>query len=149
MLNLISNAFKFTLEGSIRVELEAEGNHVELRVRDTGVGIAPSDLGRIFERFHQAARSAARTHEGSGIGLALVQELVTIHAGTIQASSKLGRGTEFVVRIPSGTAHLPRDRVVTADPARVPSQDVDGAAPFVEEALRWLPDGASGAAPEP
>jgi signal transduction histidine kinase/response regulator RpfG family c-di-GMP phosphodiesterase len=148
VLNLISNAFKFTLEGAIRVELEAEGNHVELRVRDTGVGIAPSDLGRIFERFHQAPRAAARTHEGSGIGLALVQELVTIHAGTIQATSELGRGTEFVVRIPRGTAHLPRDRVVAAAPARVPAR-ADGATPFVEEALRWLPDGPSGAAPEP
>src|SRR5690606_33299549 len=85
VLNLISNAFKFTLEGSIAVELEAQGEHVELRVRDTGVGIAPGDLDRIFERFHQAPRSAARTHEGSGIGLALVQELVTIHGGTIRA----------------------------------------------------------------
>jgi signal transduction histidine kinase/DNA-binding response OmpR family regulator len=150
VLNLISNAFKFTLEGSIRVELEAEGQHVELRVRDTGVGIAPGDLGRIFERFHQAPRAAARTHEGSGIGLALVQELVAIHGGTIQATSELGRGTEFVVRIPRGTAHLPRDRVVAAGAARVPAaRMVDGAAPFVEEALRWLPNGAPSAAPGP
>jgi signal transduction histidine kinase len=148
VLNLISNAFKFTFEGSISVELDTRDDQVELRVRDTGVGIAPDELRRVFERFYRAPRVAARTHEGSGIGLALVQELVTIHSGTIRAASELGRGTEFVVRIPRGTAHLPPERVA-ASPAHAPARVVEAAVPFVEEALRWLPGAATSAPPEP
>jgi len=144
VLNLISNAFKFTFEGSIAVTVTASEDHVELRVRDTGIGIAPEDLGRIFERFHRVERSAARTHEGSGIGLALVQELVSLHGGTIRATSDVGRGTEFRVRIPLGSAHLPPDSVA-APGGRGPGADraTVAAVPFVQEALRWLPGNAA------
>jgi signal transduction histidine kinase len=142
VLNLISNAFKFTFEGSITIQLAARERHVELRVRDTGIGIAREDLGRIFQRFQRVERAAARTHEGSGIGLTLVQELVTIHGGTIEATSELGRGTEFCVRIPLGAAHLPGQRAVDPRHRSAPANAMGAALPFVEEALRWLPDGA-------
>ncbi len=81
VLNLLSNAFKFTFEGGIAVELVDRGAAVELVVRDTGIGIAPAELDRVFDRFHRVENARARTHEGSGIGLALVQELVRLHGG--------------------------------------------------------------------
>jgi len=139
VLNLLSNAFKFTFEGSITVALAAGEGHAELLVRDTGIGLAPADLDRIFERFHRIDRARARTHEGSGIGLALVQELVTLHGGTIAATSEVGRGTEFRVRIPLGTAHLSADAVVVPASAEAKPHARVAAVPFIEEALRWLP----------
>ncbi len=137
LLNLLSNAFKFTFEGRIEVSLRHEGAHAVLRVSDTGVGIAAEDLPRVFERFHRIEGTRARTHEGSGIGLALVQELAKLHGGSVDVESRLGAGTTFAVTIPRGSAHLPAERIgmrqeVTA--SRL------GAAPFVGEALRWLPD---------
>jgi signal transduction histidine kinase len=137
VLNLISNAFKFTFEGEIEVAVRRAGTHVELSVRDTGIGISANDLPRLFERFHRVEGAKARTHEGSGIGLALVQELVRLHHGEIRAESVEGEGTVFTVRIPRGTAHLPRDRVVAARP-HAPTATRAGV--FVEEALHWLPD---------
>ena len=136
VLNLISNALKFTFEGRVRVRLRAAGSHVELAVEDTGTGIAEEELPRLFERFHRIQGARSRTHEGSGIGLAMVQELARLHGGRIQATSKLGEGTRFVVVIPFGAAHLPADRV-RDEPA--PTSSGRGAAPYVEEALRWLP----------
>jgi signal transduction histidine kinase len=141
VLNLISNALKFTFEGSIGVRLEIREQQAELRVRDTGIGIAADDLGRIFQRFHRVEQAAGRTHEGSGIGLALVQELVGVHGGTIRATSQLGQGSEFIVRIPLGQGHLPPERVVASGSA--PKKLLGAAVPFVEEALRWLPAGAA------
>ena len=138
VLNLLSNAFKFTFKGSIAVELAAEEGQAVLRVRDTGVGIEPADLAHVFDRFHRVERAAARTHEGSGIGLALVRELVTIHGGTITAASVPGEGTVFSVRVPFGTAHLPAERIASiSHPTHPPRRDA--ATPYVEEALRWLP----------
>ncbi len=137
VLNLLSNAFKFTLEGGIHVRLTHEGGTAQLVVEDTGVGVPEHELPRLFERFHRVEGVAARTHEGSGIGLALVQELVKLHGGAIEASSEFGRGTEFRVRIPYGSAHLAPSQVSTkAAPARTGGH----AQAFVQEALRWLPD---------
>ncbi|MDC3962445.1 response regulator [Polyangium jinanense] len=137
VLNLLSNALKFTFEGKVRVALQAVGNHVELTVEDTGTGIAEDELPRLFDRFHRIQGARSRTHEGSGIGLALVQELVRLHGGRIQVASELGKGTRFSVVIPLGAAHLPADRV-RAEPA--PASSRSGVvAPYVEEALRWLP----------
>ena len=143
VLNLLSNAFKFTLTGSIRVSLRRADGAVELAVSDTGSGIPTTELERIFERFHRVAGERARTHEGSGIGLALVHELVRLHGGTISVSSVLGEGSTFVVRLPTGSAHLPADRIV--EDARLPAASPatatsSAASPYVEEALRWLPD---------
>ena len=80
VLNLVSNAYKFTLAGGITVRL-ARGRRVKLAVQDTGSGIPPEELPRLFERFHRVEGTKGRTHEGTGIGLALVQELVKIHGG--------------------------------------------------------------------
>jgi PAS domain S-box-containing protein len=135
VLNLLSNAFKFTFEGRITVQLRSLGDRVELRVADTGVGIPQADLPRMFERFHRVKHSRARTHEGTGIGLALVQELARIHGGGVTVASEEGRGTTFTVTVQMGTAHLPSGRV----PSRqLPSTGL-GAIPYVDEALRWLP----------
>ena len=116
LLNLLSNAFKFTFDGQIRVELRSRGDRVELRVADTGVGIPEADLPRMFERFHRVKHVRARTHEGTGIGLALVQELARLHGGGVTVESEEGRGTTFTVTIRTGTAHLPPERIA-GDPA--------------------------------
>jgi len=138
VLNLLSNAFKFTFEGEITVTLRQAGSAVELIVCDTGTGIPAVEVPRLFERFHRVENARGRTHEGSGIGLALVQELVKLHGGTITAESTVGRGTTFCISIPLGTEHLPREQVGSDHIAA--TQPTTGASPFVEEALRWLPD---------
>jgi signal transduction histidine kinase/DNA-binding response OmpR family regulator len=144
VLNLLSNAFKFTFEGEIRVSLRSCGSQVELEVADTGVGIPPADLPKIFQRFHRVRNARSRSHEGTGIGLALVQELVKLHGGEVIAESEEGHGTRFVVRIPTGSAHLPAARI--AAPRALGSTRL-GAGPFVEEALRWQFDVALDVAP--
>ena len=143
VLNLLSNAFKFTFEGEIAVALRWCDDHVELTVRDTGTGIPAPELPRLFERFHRVEGARSRSFEGSGIGLALVQELVKMHGATIEVASRVGQGTTFTVRLPAGTAHLPAERV-GASPAL--ASTALGAAPYVEEALRWLPASSTAAA---
>jgi signal transduction histidine kinase/CheY-like chemotaxis protein len=142
VLNLLSNAFKFTFHGRIRVILRPAGEFVELVVRDTGCGIPSDELPRVFERFHRVERTRSRTHEGTGIGLALALELARLHGGTIDVESELGSGTSFTVRIRCGRAHLPTEHVA-AGPRERPRANA-----FIEEALRWLPD-ATPARPEP
>ncbi|HZT99357.1 MAG TPA: ATP-binding protein [Ktedonobacteraceae bacterium] len=137
VLNLLSNAFKFTFAGEIRVQLHLVDEHVELTVADTGVGIAETEQPHLFERFYRVRGVRARTGEGSGIGLSLVQELVRLHGGTIAVSSKIGQGTTFTVRLPGGRAHLPAERIETT---RTLTSAAVGSAPYVEEALRWLPE---------
>lgn len=139
VLNLLSNAFKFTFEGGIHVALGKQDGAAELCVTDTGTGVPAEEMPRLFERFHRIENARGRTHEGSGIGLALVQELVKLHGGSISAESALGRGTTFTIRVPLGSAHLPADQIGAAD---VPATRA-GSSPYVEEALRWLPDGES------
>ena len=139
VLNLISNAFKFTLEGEVRVTQHVAGDSIQLQVSDTGCGVAAEDLPRLFERFFRGRAPQARTHEGSGIGLSLVQELVKLHGGTIDARSEVGVGTTITLRIPRGSAHLPADRIGAS---RILQRARIGALPFVEEALGWLPDGS-------
>lgn len=137
VLNLLSNAFKFTFEGEIAVSMRQVDRAVELRVRDTGTGVPAEEIPRLFERFHRVENARGRTHEGSGIGLALVQELVNLHGGSISADSEVGRGTTFTISIPMGSQHLPQDQLGNRPAAPQPTT---GANPFVEEALRWLPD---------
>jgi signal transduction histidine kinase len=138
VLNLISNAFKFTFEGEIAVRLRRAGNMAELRVSDTGVGIPADALPKLFERFHRVPNMPSRTHEGSGIGLALVHELVKLHGGSVEVESTLGQGSTFVVSIPVGESHLTSGKNVGG--SRSFSSTIVGAKSFVEEALRWLPD---------
>jgi len=137
VLNLLSNAFKFTFAGEIEVSLREADGYAELSVRDTGVGIPDSEVPKLFERFHRIEGQKSRTHEGTGIGLALVLELVKLHAGTMRVESELNRGTIFTVRIPLGIDHLPIDQT-RAGPS-LPSTSIRADA-FVQEALRWLPD---------
>jgi PAS domain S-box-containing protein len=138
VLNLLSNAFKFTFEGGIGVATHssADGTGVEVIVRDTGVGIPEPELPRLFERFHRVEGQRSRSFEGSGIGLALVQELVKLHGGTIAVTSEVGCGTTIAVRLPFGYAHLPAEHVSSA---HTPSQRSGRVDAYVEEALRWLP----------
>ncbi|MES1244278.1 MAG: ATP-binding protein [Acidobacteriota bacterium] len=139
VLNLVSNAFKFTFEGRIGVTLRLSGPDVELAVRDTGTGIPVDQLPHLFERFYRVEGARGRTQEGSGIGLALVRELVRLHGGEIHAESRLGKGSAFLVTVPLGTSHLPAERIGAARPQPSTTR---GAIPYVEEALRWLPDTA-------
>ena len=134
VLNLISNALKFTFEGEIVVAVYSRDGEAILEVRDTGTGIAPEEVPKIFERFHRVRGAHARTHEGSGIGLSLVRELVALHGGVVDVSSEPGRGSTFRVRIPLGTAHVPADRVGAE---RTSAPTLIGPAAFVEEAARW------------
>ena len=135
VLNLLSNAFKFTFAGGIDVQLRDVGDRVELSVRDTGVGMPSSELPHVFERFHRVEGQHGRTHEGSGIGLALVRELVNLLGGEVRVDSAVGRGTTFRVIVPYGDAHAPAATGSTAREAPTATR----AAAFVEEALRWLP----------
>jgi len=141
VLNLISNAFKFTFEGEIAVSVDRVDDNAQLRVRDTGVAIPPEEIPKLFERFHRVPNTRSRTHEGSGIGLALVHELVKLHGGSIRVESEVGRGTTFIVSIPFGQTHLASGQL---GGSRSLSSTATGAKPFVEEALRWLPDAPAG-----
>jgi PAS domain S-box-containing protein len=140
VLNLISNAFKFTFDGSITVRLKSVDNSVELSVTDTGVGVPKAELPRLFERFYRLSKTRSRTYEGSGIGLALVQELVKLHGGTIRVTSQVERGTTFAIAIPFGTAHLPPDRI---EATRTLTSTALGVNSYVVEASRWIADAAS------
>ncbi|MGW4637433.1 SpoIIE family protein phosphatase [Sphaerisporangium sp. NPDC004334] len=136
VLNLLSNALKFTFDGSIGVTVRAQDAHAVVTVTDTGIGVPAEEVPRLFERFHRIESARSRSNEGSGIGLALVQELVGLHGGTIAADSAEGEGTRFTIRLPFGPAHLPAGSLVPAGAAEAVSVT---AGPFVEEALRWLP----------
>jgi PAS domain S-box-containing protein len=136
VLNLLSNALKYTPEGSVAVRLGVAGDHAELTVADTGVGVPAAELPQLFQRFHRVRGTAGRSHEGAGIGLALVHELVRLHGGTVTADSTEGIGSTFTVRIPYD-APSPG-----AQPAR-PAAAAGGAiAPvYLEEALQWSAHG--------
>ncbi len=139
VLNLLSNAFKFTFEGGIAVELKSSPDRrfALLVVSDSGVGIPRSELPRLFERFHRIEGQRSRSFEGSGIGLALVRELVRLHGGTVEAESEEGKGASFTIAIPCGSKHLAAD---TIGKSRSRASTSLRAGAFVEEALRWLPD---------
>jgi PAS domain S-box-containing protein len=138
VLNLLSNAFKYTLHGEVgvSVHLAADGRSAEFEVRDTGAGIPAHEIPRLFERFHRVEGQVGRTHEGTGIGLALVNELVELQGGTIRVESTPGKGSAFTIALPLGSAHLPPDRIASG--RQHGAADLRAQA-FVEEAMRWLP----------
>ena len=144
VLNLMSNAFKFTLEGEIVVRLRFADGHAVLEVQDTGVGIPDTEMPRLFERFHRIQGAKGRSFEGSGIGLALVHDLVKLHGGAISATSELGTGTTFRVDIPLGKDHLPKGAAGADAPAPTVSEH---ARSFAQEALLWLPGGHAESVP--
>ena len=136
VLNLISNAFKYTKQGYIEVELFQENDQIKLSVTDTGVGIPEDQLDRVFDRFHRVANTSGRSQEGTGIGLAMVKELVRLHKGSIDVVSQPGKGSTFTVSIPTGKDHLPAEKVVEDGTASVSANSIS----FIQEAMKWLPE---------
>src|SRR3989449_4575163 len=137
VLNLLSNALKHTFEGGIRVSLRWLNDGPELTVADSGIGIPEGELPRLFERFHRVKGAKSRTHEGTGIGLALVQELIRAHGGTVRVVSEEGRGSVFTATVKAGSAHLPPERVGAH---RTQLSTATGAVAYAEEALHWISD---------
>ena len=129
ILNLLSNAAKYTLRGSISVAVRAEPEHCSITMRDTGVGISAEDLDRLFERFYRADNVRGRSVEGTGIGLSLVRGLVELHRGTIEIDSELDRGTTVLIRLPRSL----EDVAVDVSPA-----GPDETNPYIAEASQWL-----------
>ncbi len=149
VLNLLSNAFKFTFQGEIRIGVRASDDkeQAEITIRDTGTGIAAEELPRLFERFHRIEGAKGRSFEGSGIGLALVQELVHLQGGEIRAESRLGEGTSFTISIPFGKAHISPEHIRASQPVE---SNEDRTRAFVDEAMSWLSTvDAAGSAPRP
>ena len=141
VMNLVSNALKFTFTGGVTVRLYATDHDVELSVIDTGIGIDPGDQERLFERFHRVIGAQSRSHEGTGVGLALVAELAELHGGSAAVQSTPGAGSTFTVTIPFGAEHLPADQVVSDPSAPTAQRYAEG---FVAEAMRWLDPGERG-----
>lgn len=135
-LNLLSNAFKFTFAGQISVTLEEQKDHAYLKISDTGTGIPESELAHIFERFHRVEGAQSRSFEGSGIGLALVNELVKLHGGDITVQSQVGVGTTFTVKIPLGSEHLEKEKLVQKEAVSV--IELKRARTTVDEAWQWI-----------
>ncbi|MGI5194647.1 SpoIIE family protein phosphatase [Streptomyces sp. CA-288835] len=145
ILNLLSNALKFTFTGGARVEMAAAGDRARLTVTDTGTGIPADELPRLFERFHRVRGARSRSHEGSGLGLVLVKDLVEAHGGAVGVDSRPGQGTTVTVDLPFAAAHRPRPAplaVGAGSPGETPGEGGGGrtgrAAAFVDEALGWL-----------
>ncbi|MBW4631902.1 MAG: response regulator [Iphinoe sp. HA4291-MV1] len=139
VLNLLSNALKFTQQGYITVRQYIVGENFELQVEDTGSGIPESELNNVFKRFHRIEGTQGRTYEGTGIGLALVQELAKLHGGNVRVQSIYNSGSIFTISIPRGKQHLSSDRIGSE---RTLTSTNIRADIFVEEALRWLPEEA-------
>lgn len=147
VLNLMSNAFKFTFKGEIAVSLRQVSSFAELSIRDTGTGIPEHERSRVFDRFHRVEGAQGRSYEGSGIGLALVRELIEMHGGTVRVDSVYGAGSTFTVSIPLGSAHLPSGSVSAGAAEYSMGPEAHS---YSEEALSWLPDNQAaveGAAP--
>jgi len=139
VFNLLSNAVKFTPAGAITVRVRQRHGVAVLEVTDTGVGVSAHEQRLLFDRFHRVTGAWSRSHEGTGIGLALVRELAELHGGTATARSEPGAGSTFTVTVPLGTAHLPADRIIVDGPADLPE---DQSRLYVEEAHWWLGDSA-------
>lgn len=137
ILNLLSNAFKFTFEGKIEVSVHDNENNVVVEIRDTGIGIPDKDITNIFERFKRIEGVKARSHEGSGIGLSLVQELVKLHNGTIDVKSQVGTGTTFTITIPKGYDHLPKTQIRKSSYIQSSSVDINA---YKNEVEQWSKD---------
>jgi PAS domain S-box-containing protein len=146
VLNLLSNALKFTFSGGVTLRLDHDEGSARLAVSDTGTGIDPTQQVRLFERFHRVPGARGRTHEGSGIGLALVAELAALHGGRVQVQSSLGVGSTFTVEIPFGHAHV-RDEQLASERRDISVERE--AADFLAEVNRWLLPTRSVPSPDP
>ena len=143
VLNLLSNAFKHTFAGEIRVRLREDDLGVVLEVGDTGIGIPQEELANIFERFRRVPSARSRTHEGSGIGLALVREFARIHEGDVTVRSRVGEGSVFTVTVArrGGESGGPESA------GGLGSQRSQTTTAYIEEVQRWLPEDKAQEAP--
>jgi signal transduction histidine kinase/DNA-binding NarL/FixJ family response regulator len=145
VFNLLSNALKYTFQGGVEIRVRENAGQAELSVSDTGIGIPKAELPRLFERFHRVAGARGRTYEGTGIGLALVQELVRMHGGSVTASSELDKGSTFRVHLPFRAAGAKAEAALEG--AGAAHAHTSRASEYVEEALGWLPEADKAAAP--
>ncbi|MEW9552033.1 chemotaxis protein CheB [Nonomuraea sp. NPDC050783] len=148
VLNLLSNALKHTFTGGVTVTLRLQPKHAELTVTDTGVGIPEADQRNLFTRFHRVRGAKARGHEGSGLGLALVQQLVRLHRGSVRVRSRVGQGSTFTVWVPLAQPRAAAEHRPDPDVRKAYRQAV------VDEAELWLAgagrhSGIADAAPPP
>lgn len=143
VLNLLSNALKYTAQGRVGVRLDYRDGRLRLEVSDTGVGIPDTELERVFDRFFRSSLDSARSAEGSGIGLALSRELVELSGGSVTVGSSVGQGSTFTVEVPA--------EVVAAGGASGLDGRAQGrsASMFVEEAGRWQPARPAASGPDP
>jgi PAS domain S-box-containing protein len=130
VLNLLSNAFKYSERGAIEVAVKENENTVSVSVKDTGVGIPEHEFDNIFQRFHRVQNAKGRSQEGTGIGLAMVKELVKLHKGNITVESRLGEGSTFTVTLPLA------DQAVDSKMKKPMTQS--SANFYVEEATQWI-----------
>jgi signal transduction histidine kinase len=144
VLNLLSNAFKHTFAGEIAVSLRWCADHAELAVADSGIGIPEAELPHVFDRFHRVEGAKSRTHEGTGIGLALVRELARAHGGDVQVMSREGEGSTFKVTVKTGFAHLPPERIGSRTSQTSTATRADA---YVQEALHWICEPPTATAP--
>ena len=135
VLNLLSNALKFTFSGEIAIRVSHRDGRAHLSVSDTGIGVEAAEQARLFDRFHRVLGARGRTHEGSGIGLALVAELAELHGGQASVQSAPGAGSTFTVEVPFGQGHVTAEQL--AREARQVSIEREVAG-FLAEASRWL-----------
>ncbi len=136
VFNLLSNAFKFTFQGVVKVKLQEQADRALLSVEDTGKGIPEDELPHLFERFHRVEGARGRTQEGTGIGLALVAELVKLQGGSITVQSAVGSGSRFMVSVAMGEVHVPAGRFKKT---QSPGSTALRSEAYIDEALRWLP----------
>jgi signal transduction histidine kinase len=149
VFNLLSNALKHTFQGQITIRLQWLDSTVELMVADTGIGIPAHELPLLFDRFHRVKGAKARSHEGTGIGLALIKELSLLHGGEVRVESVEGQGSTFYVSVRTGTGHLSPEQIGADRPAA--STAIRQAA-YIEEARRWdapMPVMATDLPPQP
>ncbi|MEH3087142.1 MAG: PAS domain-containing protein [Xylophilus ampelinus] len=131
--NLLSNALKFTFDGEISIAARALRLHAEVVVSDSGVGIPPNEVGNVFKRFHRVRGARARTAEGAGIGLSIVQDLVQRMGGQVQVRSVEGRGSSFVIWLPYKSQRMPAADPGPAVPATLQDRTID----LADQAARW------------
>lgn len=136
VFNIIGNAFKYCLSGSIEVRVTRGPQFAEFSVTDTGCGIAESELSKIFERFHRI-ESSSRSQEGTGIGLSLTLEIVKLLGGTLDVQSVIDEGSTFYVRLPYGNAHVPPNQISFGDEESEGTRRKYQNISIVEEASRW------------
>ena len=134
IFNLLSNALKFTKQGSISVSVFKKDNRAIISVKDSGIGIKPDQIGHIFERFRQASGSESKDYAGTGIGLSLVQEIVHLHGGEIEVTSEYGHGTQFTMTLKLGQTHLIQNQIL-------PTPFVDEG--FLEQPVDMIAEGVA------